>query len=238
MFRSPLLSRCAAVGLAIAALSLAPAPSSAASASGVLPVPAQDAAASKSGLQTAVFAGGCFWGVQAVFQHVKGITKVVAGYAGGTLARPSYEQVSSGTTGHTESVRVTFDPKVVSYGKLLQIFFTVALDPTQLDRQGPDTGTQYRSELFVANAEQERIARAYLAQLTAAHSFDEPIVTRIDTGAAFYPAEAYHQDYLIRHPDEPYIVINDQPKVHNLQQLFPEIWREKPVMVGTTQAAS
>ena len=160
-----------------------------------LPPPALDVQGS-SGLQTAVFAGGCFWGVQGVFQHVKGVTQAVSGYAGGTVADPGYEQVSSGRTGHAESVRVTFDPSRVSYGKLLQIFFSVALDPTQVDGQGPDWGTQYRSELFVGDKEQERVARAYLAQLSAAHVFAKPIATRIDPAGPFYPAEAYHQDYL------------------------------------------
>jgi peptide-methionine (S)-S-oxide reductase len=183
-------------------------------------------------LQTAVFSGGCFWGVQGVFEHVKGVTKAVSGYAGGTVANPDYEQVSSGATSHAESVSVTFDPSRVSYGKLLQIFFTVALDPTQKDRQGPDWGTQYRSELFVNGAEQERVARAYVAQLEAAHVFSRPIVTRIDAAGPFYPAEGYHQDYLEQHPEAPYIAINDMPKVRNLQVLFPDNWRATPVTVG------
>jgi peptide-methionine (S)-S-oxide reductase len=196
-----------------------------------LPPPALDAAPGQPGLQTAVFAGGCFWGVQGVFEHVKGVTRAVSGYAGGMVANPGYEQVSSGTTGHAESVRVTFDPSRVSYGKLLQIFFSVALDPTQVDRQGPDSGTQYRSELFVDGPEQDRVARAYVAQLEAAHAFSRPLATRIDQAGEFYPAEAYHQDYLTRHPDAPYIAIYDIPKVRNLQTLFPENWQAAPVLV-------
>ncbi len=196
-----------------------------------LPPPVVDATPNGS-TETAVFSGGCFWGVQGVFEHVKGVTRAVSGYTGGHIANPGYEQVSSGDTGHAESVRVTFDPVKVSYGTLLRIFFSVALDPTEKDRQGPDYGTQYRSELFVQGPEQTRIARAYVAQLEAAHSFSRPIVTRIDPAGPFYPAEAYHQDYLDRHPDAPYIAINDIPKVEALQKLFPENWRPTPVKVG------
>jgi peptide-methionine (S)-S-oxide reductase len=196
-----------------------------------LPPPAVDASPT-GGLETAVFSGGCFWGVQGVFEHVKGVTRAVSGYAGGHIANPDYEQVSSGTTGHAESVRVTFDPAQVSYGTLLRIFFSVALDPTQKDRQGPDWGTQYRSELFVNGPDQERVAKAYVAQLEAAHAFSRPIATRIDPAGPFYPAEAYHQDYLDLHPDAPYIAINDIPKVQALQTLFPEIWQPTPVKVG------
>ncbi len=201
-----------------------------------LPAPAQDEKA--SGLQTAIFAGGCFWGVQGVFEHVAGVTRAVSGYAGGHVAKPDYEQVSFGTTGHAESVKVTYDPSRVSYGKLLQIFFSVAVDPTQVDRQGPDSGTQYRSELFVQNAEQVRVAQAYVAQLTAAHVFGDPIATRIDQGAAFYPAEGYHQDYLVHNPHAPYIAINDMPKVESLKALFPENWQETPVLVGKSASES
>jgi peptide-methionine (S)-S-oxide reductase len=197
-----------------------------------LPAPALDVAASGSGLQTAVFAGGCFWGVQGVFEHVKGVTRAVSGYAGGQVANPGYEQVSSGATGHAESVSVTFDPAKVSYGKLLQIFFSVALDPTQKDRQGPDWGTQYRSEVFVNGPEQERVAKAYIAQLEAAKAFGRPIVTRIDPAGAFYPAEGYHQDYLDRHPDAPYIAVNDMPKVEALRSLFPQDWQPVATKVG------
>lgn len=184
------------------------------------------------GLQTAIFAGGCFWGVQGVFQHVEGVTETVSGYAGGTTVTPSYEQVSSGLTGHAEAVRVTFDPARVSYATLLQIFFSVALDPTEVNRQGPDSGTQYRSELFVTGPEQDRVAHAYVAQLEAAHLFDKPIATRIDPAPAFYPAESYHQNYLVEHPHAPYIAMNDMPKVDAVQHLFPQRWRETPVTVG------
>jgi peptide-methionine (S)-S-oxide reductase len=202
------------------------------SAARALPQPAVDAVPTGHGLETAVFSGGCFWGVQGVFEHIKGVTRAVSGYAGGHVANPGYEQVSSGATGHAESVRVTFDPAQVSYGTLLRIFLSVALDPTQKDRQGPDWGTQYRSELFVNGPEQEKVARAYVAQLEAAHVFSHPIATRIDPAGPFYPAEAYHQDYLDLHPDAPYIAINDIPKVQALQALFPENWQPTPVKVG------
>jgi peptide-methionine (S)-S-oxide reductase len=202
-----------------------------------LPPPAVDVAPSGSGPQTAVFAGGCFWGVQGVFEHVKGVTKAVSGYAGGHVVDPGYEQVSSGATGHAESVAVTYDPEKVSYGTLLRIFFTVALDPTQKDHQGPDWGTQYRSELFVSNPDQERVAKGYIAQLDAAHAFSRPIVTRIDPAGPFYPAEAYHQDYLQLHPHAPYIAINDMPKVEALRTLFPENWQPVAVTVGKLDAA-
>jgi peptide-methionine (S)-S-oxide reductase len=214
------------------ALTLAPGSVLADGPAKAVPPPAMDVAPSGPALQTAEFAGGCFWGIQGVFQHVKGVTQAVSGYAGGTVANPSYEQVSSGTTGHAESVKVTFDPSRVSYGKLLQIFFSVALDPTEVNRQGPDWGTQYRSELFVANPEQDRVAHAYIAQLEAAHVFSGKIATRIDPAAAFYPAEAYHQDYLVRYPDNGYIAYNDIPKVQNLQRLFPENWQDPPVTVS------
>ena len=217
--------------VAVAALTLAVGLARADGAEHALPVPAVDEAPS-TGLQTAVFSGGCFWGVQGVFEHVKGVTRAVSGYAGGHVANPSYEQVSSGTTGHAESVKVTFDPAKVSYGTLLRIFFSVALDPTQKDRQGPDWGTQYRSELFVNGPDQERVAKAYIAQLDAAHIFSHPIVTRIDSAGPFYPAEAYHQDYLDLHPDQPYIAINDIPKVQALQTMFPDNWQPTPVKVG------
>jgi peptide-methionine (S)-S-oxide reductase len=203
----------------------------------IMPVPATDVAPA-TGPQTAVFAGGCFWGIQGVFEHVKGVTKAVSGYAGGTVINPSYEQVSSGNTGHAETVSVTFDPAKVTYGKLLQIFFSVALDPTEVNRQGPDWGTQYRSELFVNSPEQERVARAYVAQLGAAHLFADPIATRIDPAGAFYPAEAYHQDYLVHYPNAPYIAINDMPKVRALETLFPESWQAKPVTVGKAVSGS
>ncbi|WP_248742681.1 MULTISPECIES: peptide-methionine (S)-S-oxide reductase MsrA [unclassified Pseudomonas] len=181
--------------------------------------------------ETAVFAGGCFWGVQGVFQHVKGVQKAVSGYAGGSANTAEYERVSEGDTGHAESVQVTFDPTQVSYGSLLQIYFSVAHNPTELNRQGPDSGTQYRSALFPVNADQQRVAQAYIAQLDAAHAYSKPIVTRLETYNGFYPAEDYHQDFLTEHPTYPYIVINDLPKVAQLKQLFAERYQEKPVLV-------
>jgi peptide-methionine (S)-S-oxide reductase len=204
----------------------------------MLPAPAIDIQQSGAGLQTAVFAGGCFWGIQGVFEHVTGVTRAVSGYAGGHVVNPSYEQVSSGMTGHAEAVSVKFDPSQVSYGTLLRIFFSVALDPTQKDRQGPDWGTQYRSELFVTGPDQERVAKAYVAQLDAAHVFARPVATRVDPAGAFYPAEAYHQDYLDLHPDAPYIAINDLPKVQALQSLFPENWHAHATRVGKLASGS
>jgi peptide-methionine (S)-S-oxide reductase len=189
--------------------------------------PALDAAATLgAGEDTAVFAGGCFWGVEAVFEHVKGVKSAVSGYAGGDVANPSYEQVSSGDTGHAESVQVVYDPSQVSYGKLLQIFFSVAHDPTQLNRQGPDHGTQYRSAIFYRNAQQQQVADSYIKQLTAAKTFPRPIVTQVARLRAFYPAEAYHQDYLVHHPNQLYIVINDKPKVEALKKQFSDIYRD------------
>jgi peptide-methionine (S)-S-oxide reductase len=227
----------AAVGLLAVAAVLSPIARSSAETAQVLPAPAVDEAA-KPGTETAVFAGGCFWGVQGVFEHVKGVTKAVSGYAGGHVADPGYEQVSTGATGHAEAVRVTFDPAQVSYGTLLRIFFSVALDPTQVDRQGPDRGTQYRSALFVSGPEQERVARAYVAQLEAAHAFSRPIATRIEPAGPFYRAEGYHQDYLEHHPDSPYIAINDLPKVRAVQSLFPANWRDDPVLTVRTAAGN
>jgi peptide-methionine (S)-S-oxide reductase len=188
-----------------------------------LPAPAVDIpAASVQGAQTAVFAGGCFWGVEAVFRHVKGVSKAVSGYAGGAAKTADYERVSTGSTGHTESVEVTYDPAQVSYGELLRIFFSVAHDPTQLNRQGPDYGTQYRSAIFFTNDEQKRVAQAYIEQLGQAKAYASPIVTQLVALPAFYPAEAYHQNYLALHPTQPYIVYNDLPKLAQLKQQFPE----------------
>jgi peptide-methionine (S)-S-oxide reductase len=187
--------------------------------------PVVDATSAVAAEDTAVFAGGCFWGIEAVFEHVKGVKSAVSGYAGGTTGKPSYEQVSSGDTGHAESVQVIYDPAQVSYGKLLQIFFSVAHDPTQLNRQGPDRGTQYRSEIFFNTPQQQQVAESYLRQLTAAKTFSRPIVTKVEKLRAFYPAEEYHQDYLVHHPNQPYIVINDQPKVAALKKQFPDIYR-------------
>jgi peptide-methionine (S)-S-oxide reductase len=181
--------------------------------------------------ETAVFAGGCFWGVQGVYQHVKGVTGAVSGYTGGDQYGAHYDRVSEGDTGHAESVRVTFDPRVISYADLLRIYFSVVADPTQLNAQGPDHGTQYRSALFPQNADQARVARAYIAQLTGAHLWKKPIVTRIEPAKPFFPAEAYHQDYLTLHPDAGYIVYNDMPKLTALKRLYPQLWREKPALV-------
>ncbi|MGY2185260.1 Peptide methionine sulfoxide reductase MsrA/MsrB [compost metagenome] len=181
--------------------------------------------------ETAVFAGGCFWGVQGVFQHVKGVKDAVSGYAGGAANTAQYERVSNGNTGHAESVEVTFDPTQVSYGTLLQIYFSVAHNPTELNRQGPDTGTQYRSAIFTKNAEQQKVAEAYIAQLDAAKSFSKPIVTKLESYNGFYPAEEEHQDFLTEHPTYPYIVINDLPKVAQLKQLYPDRYQDKPVLV-------
>jgi len=196
-----------------------------------LPAPAADEPAAPGGPENVVFAGGCFWGVQGVFQHVKGVVNAVSGYAGGEASTAEYETVSTGETGHAESVRVTFDPHQVSYGKLLQIYFSVAHDPTELNRQGPDEGTQYRSEIFAASPDQARIAKAYIAQLDAAHAFGGAIVTKVEPLKGFYPAEGYHQDYLTRHPTQPYIVFNDLPKVEALKRLFPNEYRSDPVLV-------
>ncbi len=195
---------------------------------GPLPDPATDLPLAKAhGSASAVFAGGCFWGVEAVFENVKGVTEAVSGYSGGTLPSPTYEQVSSGRTGHAESVRVTYDPSQVSYGQLLKVFFAVAHDPTELNRQGPDTGTQYRSAIFYANADQQRVAQAYIAQLKDARSFRRPIVTEVTPLKAFYPAEAYHQNYLVQHPDQPYIVFNDLPKLAALKAELPQLYAGK-----------
>lgn len=182
--------------------------------------------------ETAVFAGGCFWGVQSVFQHVKGVTNAVSGFTGGAGNTAHYDRVSDGDTGHAESVRVTFDPRVVRYADLLRVYFSVITDPTQLNAQGPDTGTQYRSALFPTSDAQRRVAAAYLDQLRKANLWKKPIVTRIERAQAFYPAEAYHQDYLTLHPGSGYIRYNDAPKVAALKQLYPQMWREKPVLVN------
>jgi peptide-methionine (S)-S-oxide reductase len=171
-----------------------------------------------------VLSGGCFWGIQAVFQHVKGVTSAISGYSGGAADTAQYETVSTGTTGHAESVKITYDPSQVSYGQILKVFFSVAHDPTELNRQGPDDGTQYRSVIFYANNEQKRIAQAYIDQLNRAKVFPAPIVTQIDGLKAFYPAEAYHQDYATRHPNDPYIAINDLPKVEHLRQVLPDLY--------------
>jgi len=197
--------------------------------------PAAEAAAPS---EVAVLAGGCFWGVQGVFQHVKGVTSAVSGYAGGDARQAHYEMVGTGTTGHAESVRITFDPKQISYGRILQIYFAVAHDPTELNRQGPDVGTQYRSAIFPVTPEQARLAKAYIAELNRAHIFDAAIVTSIEPGKSFYPAEDYHQDFLARNPTYAYIAINDLPKVRALERLFPDLYRKDPVLVSEARASN
>lgn len=198
---------------------------SAATAATPLPDPAVDIPLARAaGSQTAVLAGGCFWGVEGVFEHVKGVTRVVSGYAGGDADTATYPQVSTGRTGHAESVRIDYDPSRISYGTLLKVFFAVAHDPTELNRQGPDTGTQYRSAVFYASAEQKRVADDYVAQLQKARVFPRPIVTQVVPLKGFYDAEAYHQNYLEHHPNQPYIVINDLPKIANLQRQFPSLY--------------
>jgi peptide-methionine (S)-S-oxide reductase len=225
-----------ALGIAaIAFITLRHSPLYGAEAAVTLAPPAVDNPKAAGPLQTAVLAGGCFWGVQGVFEHVHGVTQVVAGYAGGDRSTAQYETVSGGGTGHAESVKITFDPAVVSYGELLQIAFSVVLDPTQLNAQGPDTGTQYRSVVFYADDAQKHIAEAYIRQLGEAHAFARPIVTRVDPLKGFYPAERYHQDYLVRNPRAPYIAFNDIPKVENFRRLFPDRYEDKPVLVSATR---
>jgi peptide-methionine (S)-S-oxide reductase len=222
-------------GLGLLAGALLPlAPVSAEEAGRRLP-DATERAQEGSGLRTATLAGGCFWGVQGVFQHVKGVRQAVSGYAGGTKASATYDAVGTGRTGHAEAVRITYDPAVIRYDELLQIFFSVALDPTQVNRQGPDTGPQYRSAVFPADAEQARVAKAYIGQLDAGKAFSRPIATTIEQGA-FFPAEDYHQDYMTLHPNNGYIVTNDAPKLQDLKTLFPERANAKPVLVGKSKA--
>ncbi|MBI3728830.1 MAG: peptide-methionine (S)-S-oxide reductase MsrA [Burkholderiales bacterium] len=197
----------------------------------VIAAPVVDAPAGSAKTETAVFAGGCFWGVQGVFQHVRGVTNAVSGYAGGKAATARYELVGSGATGHAEAVQVTFNPTQISYGKLLQIFFSVAHDPTQLNRQGPDSGTQYRSAIFPASPVQRNVAEKYIAQLNASHAFRASLATTIEADTGFFAAETYHQNYLTLHPNEPYIAINDLPKVENLKRVIPAVYRPDPVLV-------
>jgi peptide-methionine (S)-S-oxide reductase len=212
-------------------------PSRAAEDAVIIPPPALDAKAA-TGIQTAVVAGGCFWGVQGVFQHTAGVLNAVSGYAGGAKETAEYEKVSTGTTGHAESVEIKFDPKQISYGRILQIFFSVTHDPTQLDRQGPDTGTQYRSEIFTLNDEQKRVADAYIAQLNAAGVYKKPIMTRVGLLKGFFPAESYHQDYLTLHPSQPYIAYYDIPKIRNLKKIFADSYVEKPTLVSSAKVTN
>jgi peptide-methionine (S)-S-oxide reductase len=197
-----------------------------------IPAATIDEPATEARLETAVVAGGCFWGVQGVFQHVKGVTSAVSGYAGGGGLTARYEDVGTGTTGHAESVQITFDPKQVTYGQLLRIYFSVAHDPTQLNRQGPDSGTQYRSAIFPTNESQQKVATAYIGQLQQSGAFSRPIVTVVEPGKSFYAAEAYHQDFLTLNPTYPYIVINDLPKIDHLKQMFPDLYRPRPALVS------
>jgi peptide-methionine (S)-S-oxide reductase len=239
MSRSPFrrLSLCAAAIGALAITAYAVAPLRAAEDAVVIPAPAADLPAS-DGTQTVVVAGGCFWGVQGVFQHTAGVVNAVSGYAGGSKSTAEYDVVSTGATGHAESVQIKYDPKKISYGKILQIFFSVVHDPTQLNRQGPDSGTQYRSAIFTTSTEQKKVADAYIAQLDAAKVYRKPIVTKVGPLEGFYPAEAYHQDYLTLHPNQPYIAYNDIPKVENLKKVFAENYIEKPTLVSNVRVTN
>lgn len=197
-----------------------------------LPDPVVDQQKAGDETQTAIIAGGCFWGIQAVYQHTKGVQRALSGYSGGMKVNPSYEEVTTGRTGHAEAVEIKYNPREISYGQILKIFFSVAHDPTQLNRQGPDVGTQYRSAIFYTNDEQKKVAEAYVAQLDKAGVYKSPIVTKVGQLAAFYPAEDYHQDYAIKHPTQPYIAIHDLPKIEDLKKLFPDIYRTTPVTVA------
>jgi peptide-methionine (S)-S-oxide reductase len=217
-------------GLAAAGIFLWHSPLFGAEAPVIIAPPAVDNPKAAGPAQTAVLAGGCFWGVQGVFEHVRGVQNVVAGYAGGEKSTAEYETVSSGSTGHAESVKITFDPAAISFGQILQIAFSVVHDPTQLNRQGPDAGTQYRSAIFYTDENQKRIAQAYISQLDQAHAFARPIVTRVDPLKGFYAAEEYHQDYLIHNPTQPYIAIYDIPKIENFRRTFPQLYSAQPVL--------
>jgi peptide-methionine (S)-S-oxide reductase len=227
-----------AIALALISAALGselPTPALAAEEAVIIPAPALDNSKGAGPLQTAVVAGGCFWGVHGVYQHVRGTRQVLSGYSGGTKATADYETVSRGESSHAESVEIRFDPKELSYGEILQIFFSVAHDPTQLNRQGPDVGTQYRSAIFYADESQKRIAEAYIAQLDRAKVFRRPIATKLERLTAFYPAEAYHQDFLLKNPDYPYIVVNDLPKIASLQRVFPASYRDQPVTIQSAR---
>jgi peptide-methionine (S)-S-oxide reductase len=226
-----LIAAISVAALVVTVLQL-PVSTSAAEEARVIPAPALDRP-SEAVTEVAVLAGGCFWGVQGVFQHVDGVVNAVSGYVGGAKDTAQYARVGLGNTGHAEAVKITFDPRKISYGRILQIYFSVAHDPTQLDRQGPDIGPQYRSAIFPTSSEQAEVAHAYIAQLAGARAFKAAIVTRIEPDKTFYPAEAYHQDFLTRHPTHPYIVYHDLPKIENLKRLFPTLYRADPVLVGT-----
>jgi peptide-methionine (S)-S-oxide reductase len=225
----------AAAFVAVAAFASWQLPAGAAEEAVVIPAPSIDEKSSAQS-EKAIFAGGCFWGVQGVFQHVKGVTNAVSGYSGGEKDTAHYEMVGTSQTGHAETVEVTYDPSKVTYGQLLQVFFSVAHNPTQLNYQGPDHGTQYRSTIFVANDEQKKIAQSYIAELDKAKLFSGPIVTTLEPFKAFYPAEDYHQDFLTLNPNYPYIVYNDLPKVANLKQIFPGLYRDVPVLVSEVKS--
>jgi peptide-methionine (S)-S-oxide reductase len=231
------LSLCAAAIGALAIAAVAVSPSRASEEAVIVPPPALDVQAA-DGIQTAVIAGGCFWGVQGVYQHTAGVLNAVSGYSGGSKMTANYTMIGTGTTGHAEAVEIKYDPKKISYGKILQIFFSVAHDPTQLNRQGPDSGTQYRSAIFTANDEQKKVAEAYIAQLNAAKVYKKPIVTKVGPLQGFYAAEDYHQDYLTLHPNQPYIAFNDIPKVENLKKIFTENYIEKPTLVSNAKATN
>jgi peptide-methionine (S)-S-oxide reductase len=222
-------------GLLVGGVAFLPASRGMAEPARTVPAPAVDEPNTASS-ETAVVAGGCFWGVQAVFQHVKGVSQALSGYSGGGRDTAHYELVGTGETGHAESVRIRFDPRVISYGKILQLYFSVATDPTELNRQGPDTGSQYRSEIFAANDAQRRVAEAYVAQLNKSGVFSRPVVTRVDRLTGFYPAEAYHQNFAALHPDNGYIAYNDLPKLEALRHLYPDLYRVKPTLVNLAGA--
>ncbi|MBR8130731.1 peptide-methionine (S)-S-oxide reductase MsrA [Burkholderia ambifaria] len=228
--RAAMLRRIGAIALAAAAVFGYQRVVSSAEPMRTVPAPTLDETPGTSHEETAVIAGGCFWGVQGVFEHVKGVKQVTAGYAGGASETAHYALVGIGLTGHAESVRIVYDPTQVTYGRLLQVFFSVAHDPTELNRQGPDEGSQYRSAIFPTTAQQRAVATAYIAQLGTAHTFPSPVVTRVEPYKGFYPAEAYHQNYLELHPDAPYIAFNDLPKVAGLKQRFPTLYRPDAVL--------
>jgi peptide-methionine (S)-S-oxide reductase len=237
---APLRTTFLVTAVLIAAGSVLTVLSPAAEVAHMVPAPAADeqAGAQAATSEVAVLAGGCFWGVQGVFQHVNGVTAAVSGYAGGDKKSARYDVVGTGRTGHAESVRISFDPRKISYGRILQIYFSVAHDPTQLNRQGPDFGTQYRSAIFPTSAEQARVAKAYIAQLNQARVYNAAIVTKIESDREFYAAEDYHQDFLTRHPGHPYIVYNDLPKIDDLKQMFPEMYRPDPVLVAAGRVSN
>lgn len=238
MNRTPFRRTVLALAVAgVMALGELASPSFAAEDAFIIPPPAADVAPA-DGLKTFVLAGGCFWGVQGVYQHTKGVTKAVSGYAGGKADTAQYEVVGSGRTGHAEAVQITYDPKQVTLGKLLQIYFSVAHDPTQLNRQGPDSGTQYRSTVFTSDPQERKVVEAYIAQLNAAKVYKKTIATTLEPLQGFYPAEDYHQDYLTLHPNQPYIVFNDLPKIENLKKIFTDNYRDKPVLVRDARATN